>query len=302
MSRWSIGALIAATTAAAYGQAIDRRVDADPNGELVIENTAGSIDLEGWDRNEVYVTGALGQNVERLDVMTEGTRTVVRVVLDREDNGGRGRGNFYDGGTDLVIRAPAGMSVEIDAVSADIDVGGMRGEQRVQGVSSDIEIEAFGSEIRASTVSGDIEIDGEQTASRTRASAVSGDIELIELSGDIEAETVSGDVEYRGERLERGEFKSVSGDISVSTSLSENSRIEATATSGDIELSFTGSASAEYRLSTFSGDIDNCFGPAVAGQDGRFGPPGQTLRFTEGNSQARVEATSHSGDIGVCRN
>ena len=37
----------------------------------VISNVSGTIDVRGWDRNEVQVTGHLGEDVERLDVETQ---------------------------------------------------------------------------------------------------------------------------------------------------------------------------------------------------------------------------------------
>ena len=47
------------------------KVAADANGEVVISNVSGTIDVRGWDRNEVQVTGHLGGRVERVDVEFE---------------------------------------------------------------------------------------------------------------------------------------------------------------------------------------------------------------------------------------
>ena len=38
---------------------VERKVAADATGEVVISNVAGTIDVRGWDRNEVQVTGTL---------------------------------------------------------------------------------------------------------------------------------------------------------------------------------------------------------------------------------------------------
>ena len=54
-------------TASAGGDSIDRKVAAQPNGEVIISNVSGTIDVRGWDRNEVQVTGHLGHSVERVD-------------------------------------------------------------------------------------------------------------------------------------------------------------------------------------------------------------------------------------------
>ena len=91
---------------------IDRKVAATANGEVVISNVSGSIDVRGWDRNEVQVNGHLGSGVERLDVESNGGRTVVKVVLLR--------GSHDDGEAEITVSVPKDSSVEVSAVSADV--------------------------------------------------------------------------------------------------------------------------------------------------------------------------------------
>ena len=79
--------------AVAGGGTVDRKVAADPKGEVVISNVSGNIDVRGWDRNEVRVTGQLGRDVERLDVESSGGRTVVKVILPR--------GSVHDGNAEI---------------------------------------------------------------------------------------------------------------------------------------------------------------------------------------------------------
>lgn len=283
---------------AASQETVDRRIDAVANGELEIANTAGEIVVEGWERNEVHVTGDLAENVERLDLLAEAERISVRVVL--KPNQQRG-GNWWGAGTQLRIRAPRGMSLDVDAVSADIMVRDMRGDQRLESVSGDVETEAFEAEVRAQTVSGDLHVAGNGATSIIRVSTVSGDVDVDDVSGEISAESVSGDVSLRAGTIGRVQASTVSGEIAVTAQLGDTSRLEGTAVSGDVELQFIGSAAGDYRLETFSGDITNCFGPQAAATDDDRPPNGRQLRFREGTSLARVEAKTHSGDIYVCR-
>src|SRR5215510_15026721 len=62
---------------------VDRKVTADARGEVLISNVSGNVDVRGWDRNEVQVTGTLDEDVERVDVETSGSRTIVKVILPR---------------------------------------------------------------------------------------------------------------------------------------------------------------------------------------------------------------------------
>jgi DUF4097 and DUF4098 domain-containing protein YvlB len=282
--------------AAGAQETIDRRVPANPGGQLEISNTAGSIAVEGSDQNEVHVTGELGENVERLDVLTEGDRVIVRVI-DKEDSD---RGDWDFRGTNLRIRAPRTISLDVAAVSADIEVRDMRGEQRLSSVSGDVDTEAFAAEVRARAVSGDVDVNGRAAELRVRASTVSGDVTVDNGGGEIWGESVSGDVVLRTGVVSRAETETVSGGILVAAELGAASRLEATAVSGDIELMFRGAAAGDYWLESFSGDIDNCFGPSPQVVGPRPGPR-RELRFREGATQARVEARTHSGDIELCR-
>ena len=46
-----------------------------------ISNTAGSVVVTGWDRNEVEITGELGEGTERLDFTKGDKVTRIKVVL-----------------------------------------------------------------------------------------------------------------------------------------------------------------------------------------------------------------------------
>ena len=122
--------------AAASDDSVDRRVAADANGEVVISNVSGTIDVRGWDRNEVQVTGHLGEDVERLDVETSGGRIVIKVVLPR--------GHSDDSDAELDVQVPRGSRVEVSVVSADLSSRGVLGTQRLKSVSGEITADIAG--------------------------------------------------------------------------------------------------------------------------------------------------------------
>ena len=271
--------------------AVDRRLDAASDGTLDVNNVAGSIEVVGWDRNEVQVTGSLGDDVERLDFRRDGDRVIVAVVL-RDDH------RSVDD-TRLTINAPRKNDVEVRCVSANLNVRGIEGEQELSSVSGGIDTEAFESAVSVNSVSGNVHIKGHGRALLTRVKAVSGGLLLSDLAGQVEGSSVSGSVELTAATLERVQLNSVSGHVSLHTGLGDDSRIEVTTTSGAVTLLFDGTGAADYELASFSGGIRNCFGPPVA-SSGRPGP-GQQHHFTEGKSNARVRANTMSGSIEVCR-
>src|SRR6478736_2283783 len=154
----------------AGSDSIDRKVAADANGEVVISNVSGSIDVRGWDRNEVQVTGSLGSGVERLDVESSGGRTVVKVVLLR--------GSHNDGEAEISVSVPKNSSLDVSAVSADVSSRGVLGTQRVKSVSGAITADISGDESEVRSVSGDVTVRGSGKPLRLRVSSVSGNLDL----------------------------------------------------------------------------------------------------------------------------
>lgn len=289
-SSLALATLLAAASAAATP--IDRTIAAGAAGELEVDNVAGSVEIVGWNKKEVHVTGDLQANAERLEVENQQGRIVVRVVLPQESHGG------YAEGTKLRINAPRDTSLEVSAISADIAVQGIEGSQRLHSISGSVRTEGFDNDLDVKSISGDVTIDGHDKAIHTRASAVSGDVLLNGISGDIEAKSVSGSVMLRSRSLQRAELESISGRLDVEGALAKDARVDATTTSGRVKLQFAGAAAAEYTLSSFSGGIDNCFGPK-AGHTG-FGSQ-RELHFSEGISRARVYARTMSGRIELCK-
>ena len=72
---------VAAAAAAANERTFDRQVPAQPRGVVEISNVSGSVEVSGWDRNEVNVHAELDSGVERVDVSSDGGRTSIKVIL-----------------------------------------------------------------------------------------------------------------------------------------------------------------------------------------------------------------------------
>jgi DUF4097 and DUF4098 domain-containing protein YvlB len=270
---------------------VDREVDADAKGTLVVRNVSGSIEIEGGNGRTVHVTGTLADDVERLDVLRDGDRVRVEVVL-------RKNSHSSDDGTSLTISAPQDSRLEVSAVSSSVEVRGIAGEQEISTVSGSIETDAQGSDLTLSSVSGSVTARGRGGSAVTRAHTVSGTVELVGISGEIRAEAVSGSVRVVADQIGRAQLNTISGRASLRGALADDARVELTSTSGTIDMAFSGKAEADYELQSFSGMIKSCFGPPVT--ESRYGPRHEQ-RFREGASNARVEAQTMSGRIDLCR-
>jgi DUF4097 and DUF4098 domain-containing protein YvlB len=281
-----------APVALAATRPVDQKVAAGATGTVEIVNVAGNVDLQGWDRPEVAVSGTLGDGVERVDLTASGTHVTLRVV---EKKGLFGWGN--DGEAKLVVHVPARSTLDVSLVSADLKLTGVQGDGHLQTVSGDINGEAGGASLQVSTVSGDVQLTARNSRD-LRLKTVSGDLTLEGPGGEVAFTTVSGDGRMTLGTLSRLRLESVSGDMHVKAGLAANGQLEASSVSGDVQVEFAGQPDADFELQAFSGDIRSCFAGGQPVKE-KYGPETR-LNFRNGKGGGSVHVDTKSGDISVC--
>ncbi|HEX3846462.1 MAG TPA: DUF4097 family beta strand repeat-containing protein [Steroidobacteraceae bacterium] len=263
---------------------------ADPQGTVEIVNTAGSVEVDGWDRSEIDVGGSAGDGVDRVDVTTSGSHTSIQVIMRSP------HGWSLDGDARLVVHVPAHSMVSASLVSAGLKVGGLSGDLKVQSISGDVKGSANSGSVEVTTVSGHIHLET-PSAKSMELSTTSGDVLIKGGGGEVDASTVSGTAKLELGEVSRGRFKSVSGDISVELSLKAGGQIESESVSGDATFKFAAVPDAQFDARTLSGTIENCFGPKPT--QPKYGP-GSHLQFSSGEGHGRVRMVSQSGDVKFC--
>lgn len=280
-----------ALAAGAAAEDVNRTLDAAADGHVHISNISGSVTVVGWSRDQVEVTGKIGPKVEELIFERNGDKITIKVKVPRKS----GRGVE----SDLHVRVPERSSLDVGTVSADIDVTGVRGEQKLEAVSGDIETESHAADVTAGTVSGDVVIRGKGKDAETHSASVSGDVGLYELAGEVFAESVSGDLIIEDGSFDRASFNVVNGDIVFRSELRKGGKLKAETVNGEVDLRFVGTVSGQFDIDTFNGGIDNCFGPK-AQRTSKYAP-GMELSFSEGDGDARVTVSTVNGDISICK-
>ena len=265
------------------GDSVNQHWDIDAEASVSIENIAGEIEIEGWDRNEAHLTGELGNSVDELEINATASRLDIRVINRNERNTDR---------TDLKLMMPRGASVDVSAVSADISISNIdNGKLTASSVSGDVEVEASSRWISIESVSGDVAFNGH--TERISAESVSGDVYLTGISGEIAATTVSGDMELRAGLVESAKLETVSGDLTVTAEVSTSGRLSAESMSGDVVILLPSSQTGLFRAQSFSGRIYTDFGSVEQARHG----PGSHLKYTSGNGGGEIRVESFSGNI-----
>jgi hypothetical protein len=283
----------------AAGPVVDERRPADLHGEIDITLLTGRIEVIGWDKPEIDVSGSLGSDAGKLDLGVSGARATLRVI--DKDYSMKHRSHWGSGDDSnvprLTVRVPRATRVSANLVSADLVIRDLAGEQELRTVSGTVTTTAQRA-AHVHTVSGNIDLSAGADSTLLELGSVSGTIRVTGGRGDVSVDTISGDGTFSLGTVSRANFKTVSGRDHVTLNLSADGNLEAESVSGDIVVEFVGAIpAAQFHLESFSGNLKSCFGPKVSHED--YGP-GSRFEYTEGAGTGRVHMVSKSGDLRLC--
>lgn len=272
-----------AWSTSAWARPVSQSATAAANGTVDIEVVATSVRLLVGKTGQVSVTGELPDDW-KLDVAASGSHTRVQVEPSRGKH-------QRDQTARLDIAVPAGQTVRLRGVSGDVTIDGLDGSLAIAVVSGDVRGTAKGSEIEVKTVSGDIEI--KTASSRSTVHTVSGDVKVDGPRGELSIKSVSGDVTVTGASASRARLASTSGELEFGGELTMDGPHEFKSHSGDITLSLRKGKPLDVSVTTHSGKVTNGF--AGQTQQQRRG----TVQFVVGTGGPKVEIRTFSGDVAI---
>ena len=280
-----VAAALLSVTSAWAETPIDERHPLNADGQLHVSNVCGLIEVSVWSRNEVQISGTLGDGVDKLEV--SGNKNKLEVLV-RNPNKRRDVGD-----TTLTIKVPVNAQLQLDGVSSDIVVTGVKGAVAAATVSGDVRLKLDSDRVEARTVSGDIDV--QAPSKDSKLNTVSGDIIAKGLSGKLVLETVSGDVEVAGAAaFSELKLKSISGDLDLEGEFTTDARVSGETLSGDLRMQVPASVSAALTVNTFSGSFNNRIAGAVATSGSK-----SKREIKLGDGKARVDLSSFSGDVTI---
>ena len=288
-------ALLLAAAPAFAGTPINEVRPLAADGTVDIENVKGKIIVRTWSQPQVRISGTLGKGAAKLSVEGDSRHLEISVKYPEMHKAWGNWSKNSDGEpTFLEVMVPARASLDITAVSADVDVQQMAGRSlEVSSVSGNVLVTAS-SPGKASfeNVSGDTTL--KITSNKVEAQSVSGDIHLQGgLAGEVQLETVSGNATLLAKRLARLEFNSVSGDAHLEAGLATNGAIQIESLSGGVWLALQKPVDASLDIESFSGSINSAVGSVKREEYG----PGKSLSARLGGGQGRIRVESFSGDV-----
>lgn len=300
MSHPPLSKLLSALTLAlalpcAHAQsAINETRPLSADARVEVHNLKGSIRIVGTTDNELRVRGELGDQAELKAIGNNADSVEVRVEYPNSSGwgwGGRG------GDTRLVVEVPVGVQLDVSAVSADIDISGVSGEQLVaESVSGNIEVrDSAPQRLSLSTVSGSQKV--ESAAAKLQLESVSGEISLQASKADqLSMETVSGAVDIvLAQPAREIRIETVSGSASLRGGPSDSGTLRAETLSGRLRIELPAATSARISAESFSGRIRSAVGTV---EKESFGP-GSSLRAELGAGGGRIQVETFSGALDI---
>lgn len=136
------------TTLWSQSPTIDRTVPAALEGIVVVRVADGDVRIEAWDRNEVHVTGTIGSDPDRLEIVARNGYVDIRVVPPLH-------GSLA---AHLTIRVPAGSSLDVETQGAAVTVEEVEGMVRLASIDGPLTIAGVPLGFVARSERGDIDL------------------------------------------------------------------------------------------------------------------------------------------------
>ncbi|MEO7053243.1 MAG: DUF4097 family beta strand repeat-containing protein [Rhodanobacter sp.] len=276
------------------GTPIQLQHAASTTAKISISNIAGSVTVTAWDRNEVQLSGELGDGAKPLQIVGDNEHLTIKV----ESRGGSGWFNF---GSDnrmspstLELHVPRAASLDVNVISAPLVVDGLVGGTiKINAISASARIHADTRSLEVNSVSGSIELAGH--ADQAVLQTVSGQILAPALGGKAQLQTISGRIQAGGGPWQKLSLSTVSGDVQLTGGLAAGGDADIDSMSGDLQWRLPAATSAKLHASSFSGDLRSDFGTPIQAQHG----PGSSLDTNLGAGNGKIHIETFSGDLRV---
>ncbi len=242
--------------------------DLKPGGRLVVENFNGPIEILGWEKDSVQITGTKYASRQDLlkDIQIE-TKTGDNSVSVRTIRPSL-RGNM---GAKYSIRVPRQVELErINSSNGPIRVEDIQGNARLETSNGGIRLRQLEGRVDARTSNGGIEADSIGGDAVVHTS--NGGIRLERVAGSVEAGTSNGGVHIRMAKPKPNDrlvFESSNGPIEVELESLENNEVHASTSNSSITLRMPASLKARLEASTSNSSITSDFDVTMHGTMGK---------------------------------
>jgi Putative adhesin len=197
----AVSLLLSAVFLAAPGFAISKEFNQSyplqPGGSLELQNVNGTVDVQGWDRNEVEVHAVKTakqkeSDLERVSIEVDAKPDAVAIATRYPQNEG------VEVAVDYTIHVPHSARVEhIGTVNGTLRIAGVESVEDLHTVNGSIEVFDGGGTVHAHTTNGNVHLELARLPEKTGAFAETTNGSLVlavpsDMQADVEARCLNG--------------------------------------------------------------------------------------------------------------
>ncbi len=262
-------------------------------GRVTLESFNGSVEIVGWDRDSVEVSGTKHASREqvmkdiKIDITSDPGAIRIRARRPVERN--------CNCGAKFTLRVPRKVILDdIETSNGSVRVEQLTGDARLRTSNGSVRVWSVEGNVVAQTSNGSMEVDKFTGSADLHTS--NGKIKATGVNGSFSAVTSNASVDAELSSIDPGKpviARSSNGTITLTMTSWKNNEIRATTSNGSVNLRLPDSIGAEFRASTSNGHITTDF--EVATKDfskthmaGRIGAGGGLIDVTTSNGNVRV--------------
>jgi hypothetical protein len=266
-----------------------------PGGRLSVENMNGSIEIVGWDRNEVDISGTKYAATEdllrriRIDVVAPGDSVYIRTV---QPSGFRG-----NMGARYTIRVPRRTEYDrIVSSNGRIQIDDVEGNGRLRTSNGSIKALRTRGSLEVETSNGSVDLSEHTGPATIRTS--NGQVRAENVRGYFEASTSNASITARLTDPEAGrpvKLNSSNGSITLTLDTLRNNDIIASTSNSSITVKLPDRVGANLKARTSNSSITTDFDVTARGEtsktrlEGAINGGGPLLDLSTSNGSIRVQ-------------
>ena len=264
-----------------------------PGGRLFIESFNGSVEIMGWDKDTVEVTGT--KNAARKEVMegmkieavSEPAYLRLRAIRPMERN--------CNCGAKFLLRVPRKLIIErAETSNGSIRVESIDGSARLKTSNGSMRFRDLNGDIEATTSNASIEVSEFNGAAVLKSS--NGRIRAEGIRGNFSADTSNGPIDVTIEELDPGRslrLDTSNSSINLTMAKFNNNPIIADTSNSSVNVRLPAGVSADVKASTSNGSITSDFELTTrtiskTKLDGRLGNGGPLIELSTSNGSIRL--------------
>jgi len=190
-------AVIWATPGFAISKDFNQSYPLQPGGSLELQNVNGTVDVQGWDRNEIEVHAVKTaknkeSDLERVSIEVDARPDAVSIATRYPQNEG------VEVAVEYTIHVPHGARIEhIGTVNGTLRVAGVDAVEDLHTVNGNIEVFDAGGTVHAHTTNGNVHLELARLPEKTGAFAETTNGSLVlavptDMQADVEARCLNG--------------------------------------------------------------------------------------------------------------